>query len=60
VVGLGFELRTLLSERRCSTTSAILPVYFAVVTVEMESAELFALAGTYLSLLSNYDYMCEQ
>jgi hypothetical protein len=42
---LGFELRALCLQSRYSITWATPPVHFALVILEMESCELFALAS---------------
>jgi hypothetical protein len=44
LVGLWFELRASHLQYRCFTSSAISPVHFALVILEMGSCELFAQA----------------
>jgi hypothetical protein len=45
LVGLGFEIRVLSVQSRCSIAWAIHPVHFALAILEMESHKLFAQAG---------------
>jgi hypothetical protein len=44
-MGLGFELKPLHLQTRCSTTWTTPPVHFALVILEMGTRELFAQAG---------------